>query len=249
MRLGLEGDDLAPRELVVASPFDHAARALLYLPRDLPLPGDATFADRAAERVAELIDIAGGGAFVLTTSLRSMRALHAGLLERLPGRRLLLQGTAPRTALLDEFRACGHAVLVATSSFWQGVDVSGDALRLVVLEKIPFPVPTEPVIRARAAALEAAGRSSFKELHLPLAKIALKQGYGRLLRTALDRGVVALLDERVRQRGYGKSLLAALPPARRTSELDDVREFFAVAPAARRRAASSRTLSGPSNDA
>jgi ATP-dependent DNA helicase DinG len=225
-RLGLDGDAVEVREEIVASPFDYSKNALLYLPRDLPPPADPAFLERAADRVTELCEITGGGAFVLTTSLRSMHALHRGLRERLRGRRVLVQGEAPKTAILSLFRAAGDAVLVATASFWQGVDVPGDALRLVVLEKIPFPVPNEPVILARARALEAEGKKPFVELHVPLAKIALKQGFGRLIRTRTDRGIVALLDERVHRRGYGKDLLAALPPALRTTELEEVRAFW-----------------------
>jgi ATP-dependent DNA helicase DinG len=225
-RLGLEGDRIQVDELVVKSPFDFATRALLYLPEDLPPPTDPAFDDRAVERIAELVDVTGGGAFVLTTSIRSMRAIHRGLRERLHGLRLLVQGERPKSALLGAFRASGDAVLVATASFWQGVDVPGDALRLVVLEKIPFPVPTEPVVLARARALESEGKNPFLELHLPIAKIALKQGFGRLIRSRADRGIVALLDERVHRRGYGKGLLAALPPARRTSNMNEVREFW-----------------------
>jgi ATP-dependent DNA helicase DinG len=116
---------------------------------------------------------------------------------------LFIQGERPKSSLLAAFRASGDGVLVATTSFWQGVDVPGDALRLVVLEKIPFPVPSEPVVLARARALEAEGKNPFMELHLPLAKIALKQGFGRLIRSRADRGIVALLDERVHRRGYG----------------------------------------------
>jgi ATP-dependent DNA helicase DinG len=225
-RLGLSGDRISVSELVVPSPFDYAERALLYLPRDLPDPRDATFLTRAAERTAELIEVTGGGAFVLTTSLRAMRALHRMLLGHLPGRRVFVQGEAPKTALLEAFRASGDAVLVATTSFWQGVDVPGHALRLVVLEKVPFPVPSDPVIMARARALEEEGKKPFIDLHVPLAKIALKQGFGRLIRTRDDRGIVALLDERVHRQGYGKDLIASLPPARRTDNLEDVRAFW-----------------------
>jgi ATP-dependent DNA helicase DinG len=164
---------------------------------------------------------------VLTTSLRAMRALHRSLSLRLSHHRVLVQGEAPKTAILETFRASGNAVLVATASFWQGVDVPGEALRLVVLEKVPFPVPSDPVIMARARALEEEGKKPFTELHVPLAKIALKQGFGRLIRTRADRGIVALLDERVHRQSYGRELLAALPPARRTSDLDDVRAFWA----------------------
>jgi ATP-dependent DNA helicase DinG len=182
--------------------------------------------DAAAERVAELVNITGGGAFVLTTSLRSMRLLHESLRARLPGHRVLVQGAGPKAALIETFRRDGHAVLVATASFWQGVDVPGEALRLVVLEKIPFPVPSDPIILARGRALEEQGKKPFVDLHLPLAKIALKQGFGRLIRTGDDRGVVALLDERVHRRGYGRDLLAALPPSRRTGDLEEVRALW-----------------------
>ena len=225
-RLGLSGDRLSVSELVVPSPFDYAARALLYLPRDLPDPRAPAFLARAAERTAELVNVTGGGAFVLTTSIRAMRGLHKQLLELLPERRVFVQGEAPKTALLEQFRAAGDAVLVATTSFWQGVDVPGHALRLVVLEKVPFPVPSDPIIMARARALEEEGKKPFFDLHVPLAKIALKQGFGRLIRTREDRGIVALLDERVHRQGYGKELIAALPPARRTDNLEDVRAFW-----------------------
>ncbi|HWP09132.1 MAG TPA: ATP-dependent DNA helicase [Polyangiaceae bacterium] len=225
-RLGLTGDALAVEELVVESPFDFPSQALLYTPRDLPAPASAEFTARAAARVAELIGIVGGGCFVLTTSLRSMRAFHAELVRRLPKHRLLLQGNAPKATLLGTFRAAGDAVLVATQSFWEGVDVPGRSLRLVVLEKVPFAVPTDPVVRARSAVLEAEGKSSFMELHVPAAAIALKQGFGRLIRTATDSGIVALLDERVHRKGYGKRLLEALPPATRTDDLGAVAQFW-----------------------
>lgn len=225
-RLGLTRDSVLAHELVVPSPFDYAARSVLYLPRDLPSPSDPAFIDRAAERIGELLEITAGGAFVLTTSLRSTRAIHRLLCARFPAMQILVQGEAPKSAILARFRAAGDAVLVATSSFWQGVDVPGHALRLVVLEKIPFPVPTEPVIKARAHALEEEGKNPFVDLHVPLAKIALKQGFGRLIRTRKDRGIIALFDERVHRRSYGRELLSALPPSVRTSELTEAREFF-----------------------
>lgn len=227
-RLGLDEAGLAVDERVVASPFDFSASVLLYLPRDLPPPGEAGFVPAATERVAELIDLTGGGAFVLTTSLRSMRALARGLRARSPQRRVLLQGEAPKSALIADFRAAGDAVLVATMGFWEGVDVPGRALRLVVLEKVPFAVPTDPVVRARALALEEEGKNPFVDLFVPAAAITLKQGFGRLVRTRRDRGVVALLDGRVTSRGYGRRLLDALPPARRTADLEVVRAFAAT---------------------
>jgi len=230
-RVGLSGDALPVSELVLDSPFDFAHKALLYTPKDLPPPGHPSFTASAAERIAQLIEITHGGCFVLTTSVRSMNALHALLAKRLPGRRLFVQGAAPKAALISAFRAAGDAVLVATMSFWEGVDVPGRALRLVVLEKIPFLVPTDPVVQARSQELERAGENPFLRLHVPAAAITLKQGFGRLIRTRDDAGIVALLDPRVHQKGYGQRLLAALPPAARTSELSEVRGFWERVPA------------------
>jgi ATP-dependent DNA helicase DinG len=226
-RLGLDPGLYQVDELRVASPFRYEERALLYVPKDLPLPDDPAFGEAAAARSAELIAGCEGGAFVLTTSLRSMHALHAALERRALGRVLLMQGQAPKGALVERFRVEGDAVLVATLSFWQGVDVPGAALRLVVLEKAPFPVPSDPIVQARSHALEQAGESPFVRLHLPLAQLTLKQGFGRLIRTQSDYGVVALLDGRVHRRGYGRRLLEGLPPARRVTELAAVDAFWA----------------------
>jgi ATP-dependent DNA helicase DinG len=225
-RLGLDPDLYHVDELRVPSPFRFEEHALLYLPKDLPLPDEPGFVAAAAERSAQLIEACDGGAFVLTTSLRSMHALHAALEPRLSGRPLLLQGQAPKAALIERFRVEGNAVLVATLSFWQGVDVPGAALRLVVLEKAPFPVPSDPIVQARSHALELAGESPFTRLHLPLAQLTLKQGFGRLIRSESDYGVVALLDVRVHRRGYGRRLLEGLPPARRVTELEQVNAFW-----------------------
>jgi ATP-dependent DNA helicase DinG len=225
-RYGVADTQLSVNELVVPSPFDFEQNALLYTPRDLPAPNAPSFGERAAERVAELVAITGGGAFVLTTSHRTLQQLARLLPPKLAGRRLLVQGSRPKAVLLQAFRADGNAVLLATQSFWEGVDVPGQALRLVVLEKIPFAVPTDPVMVARSRELEAAGESPFMRLSVPAAAIALKQGFGRLIRTQRDFGIVALLDERVHRRGYGKLILGALPPARRTDALDDVRAFW-----------------------
>ncbi len=225
-RLGLADERVQVDELVVESPFDFASQALFYTPRDLPAPGSAEFLEPAVERVRALLALTGGGCFVLTTSLRSMRAFHERLRSHVPASRLLLQGQAPKATLLGRFRADSDAVLVATASFWEGVDVPGHALRLVVLEKIPFAVPSDPIVRARAQALESEGKNPFVELHLPAAAIALKQGFGRLVRTRRDVGIVALLDERVHRRGYGRMLLDGLPPALRTDEFEAVERFW-----------------------
>ena len=221
-RLGARADTV---ELVVPSPFDFERRAALYVAEDLPEPTEHGFEEACANRVADLIAITGGGAFVLCTSNRAMRAIRDALHGRVPGP-LLIQGEAPKHVLLDRFRDSGAAVLVATMSFWEGVDVPGNALRLVVLDKIPFAVPSDPVVAARCARIEADGGNAFTQYSVPSAAITLKQGFGRLIRTRKDAGLVALLDRRAVRKGYGKSLLASLPPARRVRSLDDVREFW-----------------------
>jgi ATP-dependent DNA helicase DinG len=154
-----------------------------------------------------------------------MRVIRDALAGRVPGP-LLIQGEAPKHALLNRFRASRAAVLVATMSFWEGVDVPGSALRLVVIDKIPFAVPTDPVVLARCARIEADGGNPFTQYSVPSAAITLKQGFGRLIRSRKDAGLVALLDRRAVKKGYGRSLLASLPPARRIRSLDEVREFW-----------------------
>jgi ATP-dependent DNA helicase DinG len=230
-RFGLDATYERVDELVVSSPFDFSKQALLYTPRDLPSPGGVPFWDAGAERIAELIEITQGGAFVLTTSLRAMRELYERLRERLSRLPVMVQGEAPKATLVARFRASGDAVLVATSGFWEGVDVPGRALRLVVLEKIPFAVPSDPIVAARSRALEELGENAFMKLHVPAAAIALKQGFGRLVRTQRDVGIVALLDERIHRRGYGNKLLSALPNANRTHEIESVRAFWQAAEA------------------
>jgi len=155
-----------------------------------------------------------------------MRLIHAALERKLSGYSVLLQGSRSKTLLLEQFREQKNAVLVATMSFWQGVDVPGRALRLVVIEKLPFPVPSEPILRARSQVLEEQGKNPFMELFVPQAAITLKQGFGRLIRTQDDRGIVALLDERAVTRSYGKKLLGALPPVRRAETIAEVAEFW-----------------------
>ena len=222
-RIGLDAELAAPvDETCVPSPFDYAGASLLYLPRDLPEPSEESFLDAAAERAADLVRITEGGAFILCTSVRAMRSL-ARKVGSLCKRPIMVQGDAPKGALLSKFRAQNDGVLVATMSFWEGVDVPGEALRLVVIDKLPFAVPSDPIVAARAKALEAAGRSPFMEYFVPQAAITLKQGFGRLIRTQKDRGIVALLDRRARTRAYGRALLDSLPPARRVDTLDELR--------------------------
>jgi ATP-dependent DNA helicase DinG len=214
------------RELIVPSPFDIPARAALYLPRDLPEPNDPAFEAAALERIVELISVTRGGAFLLCTSTRAMKAFHRALRPRLTNL-LFMQGEAPKHQLLSRFRASEHAVLVATMSFWEGVDVPGHALRLVILDKIPFAVPSEPVVAARCAQIEREGGNPFVEYSVPVAAITLKQGFGRLLRTKKDAGIVALLDKRAVTKGYGRRLLASLPPATRVQTMEEVSAFWA----------------------
>jgi ATP-dependent DNA helicase DinG len=223
-RLGLEGDDLDVTELAVPSPFDFASRALLYVPRDLPDPGDPAWIGAAGLRIRELVEASDGGAFVLATSRRVMTAL-AEILRQDTTRPVLVQGQAPKSALLDRFREAENAVLVATMSFWEGVDVPGRALRLVVLDKIPFLVPSDPIVVARGAALEASGKNPFSSYQVPSAALLLKQGFGRLIRTRKDAGVVAILDPRIHARSYGRTLMASLPPARRCTEQGEAVRF------------------------
>jgi ATP-dependent DNA helicase DinG len=214
------------RELVVASPFDFAAHSGLYVPDDLPEPSDPSFEAAAAERIGQLVAMTDGGAFVLCTSTRAMRSIAARMRTRFAGL-LLVQGERPKHLLLSRFRSSGRAVLVATMSFWEGVDVPGWALRLVVLDKIPFAPPTDPVVAARCAALDRQGGNGFTQYSVPSAAMTLKQGFGRLIRTQKDAGVVAILDRRIVKKGYGRALLAGLPPARRMRTLDELREFWA----------------------
>ena len=212
-------------ELIVPSPFDFAGRAALYLPEDLPEPADPRFDDAAAERIVELVKMTGGGAFVLCTSARAMRSLSSRLRGRL-SLPFMVQGERPKHLLLSRFRASGKAVLVATMSFWEGVDVPGWALRLVVLDKVPFAPPNDPVVAARCAALDREGGNGFTQYSVPSAAMTLKQGFGRLIRTQRDAGIVAILDRRIVKKGYGRALLAGLPPARRVRTLDELATFW-----------------------
>jgi ATP-dependent DNA helicase DinG len=225
-RLGLPEDDA--EALAVDSPFDYGRQAMLYLPRDLPAPQEPGFAEAAIARTAELCAVTGGRAFVLYTSHRALRHAAATLRPRLPFP-VLVQGEAPRAALLEQFRTTAGAVLLATSSFWEGVDVPGDALSLVIIEKLPFAAPDDPITAARVDRLSERGSDAFREYQVPRAAIALKQGFGRLIRRKDDRGIVAILDHRILSKGYGRLFLASLPPAARTSALEQVRRWWASA--------------------
>ncbi len=208
------------------SPFDYAHQTLLYLPPGLPPPTAPVYTERVLEAVLPVIEASRGRTFVLFTSHRALKLAAATFESRCPFP-LLVQGSAPRARLLERFRTAGNAVLLGTGSFWEGVDVRGEALSTVIIDKLPFAAPDDPVMHARGEALERDGRSAFMELLLPEAVIALKQGAGRLIRDASDRGVLVLCDPRLLEKGYGKIFLASLPPMPRTRVLDDVQRFFA----------------------
>jgi ATP-dependent DNA helicase DinG len=220
-RLGLED----ARELVVPSHFKYDRQALLYLPPEMPDPRDPGFQTAAAECIRRVLGITEGRAFCLFTSYSQMRDLY----ERLAGvldYPILLHGSAPRNVLLEQFRDTPNAVLFGTSSFWQGVDVQGEALSCVIIDRLPFAVPNDPVVAARMKFIEESGGKPFFEYQVPAAVIALKQGFGRLIRSLEDRGVLVLLDPRIRQKRYGQTFLESLPPYKVTTSITDVELFF-----------------------
>jgi ATP-dependent DNA helicase DinG len=225
-QLGLEDADTASW----ASPFDFATNALLYLPPGLPAPNTAEHTDAVVDAALPVLAASGGRAFLLFTTLRAMRRARDRLAAKLPGLGLevplLAQGDGSRSELLERFRRLGNAILVGSASFWEGVDVRGEALSVVVIDKLPFAPPDDPVLAARLAHLRRQGRNPFLDFQLPQAAIALKQGAGRLIRGEHDRGVLMLCDPRVLAKPYGRALLDALPPMTRTRALADVQAFF-----------------------
>jgi ATP-dependent DNA helicase DinG len=220
-RLGLDH----ARELIVASHFDYESQAILYVPPDLPDPRTPQFAGEAAGVIRRLLEITSGRAFVLFTSYAQMNEIYDRLLGVLEFP-MLKQGDAPRSALLEEFRVTPHAVLFGTSSFWQGVDVQGEQLSCVIIDRLPFAVPSDPVVAARVKAIDAGGGNAFFEYQVPSAVITLKQGFGRLIRSLHDRGLLALLDNRILKKQYGRVFLESLPRYTRTTDLRKVQEFF-----------------------
>ncbi len=224
-RLGLTD----ARELVVPSHFRYQEQALLYLPPEMPDPRAAEFPQAAARCIQRVLEITHGRAFCLFTSYAQMRDLYERLLPVLDYP-ILLHGTAPRNVLLQQFRETPNAVLFGTASFWQGVDVQGEALSCVIIDRLPFAVPNDPVVAARMRFIEESGGKPFFDYQVPSAVISLKQGFGRLIRSLEDRGVLVLLDPRIRLMRYGQTFLASLPPYRITSTITDVRDFFEKAP-------------------
>jgi ATP-dependent DNA helicase DinG len=222
-RLGLDH----ARELIVPSHFDYESQAILYVPPNLPDPRTPQFGAEAAVVIEKLLQITRGRAFVLFTSYAQMNEIYERLLGQLDFP-MLKQGAAPKSALLEEFRLTPNAVLFGTSSFWQGVDVQGEQLSCVIIDRLPFAVPSDPVVAARVKAIDAGGRNAFFEYQVPSAVITLKQGFGRLIRSLHDRGLLALLDNRILKKQYGRVFVESLPPYSRTTDVKKVEQFFGV---------------------
>jgi len=220
-RLGIRDAD----QLRLRSEFDFLRQAILYLPQRMPDPRDDNFSVAASREVIGILKRTRGRAFVLFTSYATMRAVQ-GMAEMALDYPIFAQGSAPRSQLLNQFRRTPHAVLFATSSFWQGVDVVGEALSCVIIDKLPFASPGDPIMSARIDAIRARGGEPFGEYQVPLAILALQQGLGRLIRHRQDRGVLAVLDPRLRTKGYGRRFLASLPPAPVVHDLSRIEAFF-----------------------
>jgi ATP-dependent DNA helicase DinG len=220
-RLGLQ----PAKEKVLPQEFDFHEQALLYIPADMPDVRHESFSRRAAQEITKLLEISKGRAFCLFTSYAQMR----GVYELISGRvnfPMLLQGTAPKTILLERFRSTPNAVLFATASFWQGVDVPGTQLSCVIIDKLPFAVPSDPIVAARVRALQEDGRNPFAEYQVPEAVLALKQGFGRLIRAKTDRGILAILDNRISRMQYGRIFLESLPDYTTTQDIAEVARFM-----------------------
>lgn len=222
-RLGFEH----ARESILPSHFDYQSQAVLYVPPDLPDPRTPEFTAKASDRIRRLLEITRGRAFVLFTSYAQMNEIYERLLGELEFP-ILRQGDAPKTALLEEFRLTPNAVLFATSSFWQGVDVQGEQLSCVIIDRLPFAVPSDPVVAARVKSIDASGGNAFFQYQVPSAVITLKQGFGRLIRSLHDRGLLVLLDNRILKKQYGKTFVDSLPNYKRTTDLRVVEDFFGI---------------------
>ena len=222
-RLGMEH----ARESVLPSHFDYQSQALFYVPPDLPDPRASDFTAKASQRIRNLLEITRGRAFVLFTSYAQMNDVYQRLLGEVEFP-MLRQGDAPKSALLEDFRLTPNAVLFATSSFWQGVDVQGEQLSCVIIDRLPFAVPSDPVVAARVKAIDADGGNAFFQYQVPSAVITLKQGFGRLIRSLHDRGLLVLLDNRILKKQYGRVFVDSLPNYKRTTEMKVVEEFFGI---------------------
>jgi ATP-dependent DNA helicase DinG len=222
-RLGLDH----ARELIVPSHFDYESQAIFYVPPNLPDPRTPQFAEEASAVIRRLLEITRGRAFVLFTSYAQMNEIYDRLLGVLDYP-MLKQGDAPKSALLEEFRLTPNAVLFGTSSFWQGVDVQGEQLSCVIIDRLPFAVPSDPIVAARVKAIDTGGGNAFFEYQVPSAVITLKQGFGRLIRSLHDRGLLALLDNRILKKQYGRVFVESLPRYTRTTDIKKVEEFFGV---------------------
>jgi ATP-dependent DNA helicase DinG len=220
-RLGFEN----ARDLVLQSHFDYSSQALMYVPPDLPDPRTPQFTAKAAERIRKLLEITRGRAFVLFTSYAQMNEIYERLLGEVEFP-MLRQGDAPKSALLEEFRLTPNSVLFGTSSFWQGVDVQGEQLSCVIIDRLPFAVPSDPVVAARVKAIDADGGNAFFQYQVPAAVITLKQGFGRLIRSLHDRGLLVLLDNRILKKQYGRVFVDSLPNYKRTTDMRVVEGFF-----------------------
>jgi len=223
-RLGLDN----AKERTLPPEFHYGEQALFYLPQGMPDVREAGFASKAADEILRLLELSEGRAFCLFTSYAQMKDLYERVSARSPFP-LFLQGTAPRSVLLERFKTTPNAVLFATSSFWQGVDVPGEQLSCVIVDRLPFAVPSDPIVAARVRALDEEGRNAFAEYQVPQAVLALKQGFGRLIRAKTDRGVLSLLDNRIRRMAYGKIFMESLPKYARTRELGEVERFLGAA--------------------
>jgi ATP-dependent DNA helicase DinG len=214
-----------PAEVILGGEFNYASQAVLYVPRFLPEPRSTEYFLPALRLIRCLLDITRGHTFLLFTSIRQMEKVYSALLQKCPYP-LLRQGEMPRNRLLERFRNTPGAVLCATSSFWQGVDVQGDALRAVIIDKLPFAVPTEPIVAARMHHLRLEGENPFLKYTLPSAVITLKQGLGRLIRSRRDRGLLAILDSRLWTKRYGEFFWSSLPKCPVTDNMEQLRDFY-----------------------
>jgi ATP-dependent DNA helicase DinG len=221
-RLGLPAHLL---EGILPSPFDLKTQTLMYVPQDLPLPNDPLFCQKIAARIVRLMEITAGRALILFTSYANLRLVHQLVKDKIP-HRIYKQGDAPRSVLLEDFKQDTHSILMATGSFWQGVDVPGETLSCLIIDKLPFDSPGEPLVAARIDSIKSQGGNPFMEYQLPAAVIALKQGLGRLIRNSTDRGLLSVLDKRILTSRYGHFFFNSLPKIPLTHELDEVNRFF-----------------------